>query len=327
MTHQPPQRELFVSERPVRSDYGRERSYARRRVRTLAVVAFVIGGLSYALWGHSAPNPADIPTIKAEGAYKEKPANPGGIDIPHQDVQVYNELDGKAGGGASSQIEHLLPPPEVPKDAPRVAVPVTPPLVASPPLVTPSEPVAVAAPPEPVSAPVPLVQTNQPVAVPPKDEIGGAMSAVKAVETTVATQPVPVAPSKQVVLPVQKTAPPEAKALSITQILQETKAPAPASPSLAPAIAPLPKAVVGAGNVVIQLASTPGEAKAQSLMKDLQSRYASALGGTALHLARADLGARGIYYRVQSSGLAEGDANHICSALKQMNAGCILVRK
>ena len=167
MIRQPQQRELFVSERPVTSNYGRERSYARRRVRTLVAAALVIGGVCYALWGHSAPNPADIPTIKADGNYKEKPANPGGIDIPHQDVQVYDELDGKK--ESAPQVEHLLPPSEVPKDAPHALVPVT-------------QPVA-AAPPKPEVAPVPAPVQSQVAPMPPKDEIGGAARVVKSVDT------------------------------------------------------------------------------------------------------------------------------------------------
>ena len=63
------------------------------------------------------------------------------------------------------------------------------------------------------------------------------------------------------------------------------------------------------------------------MMKDLQSKYAAALGGIPLHLAQADLGSRGVFYRIQSAGLAEKDAAPVCASLKKMNAGCILVRK
>ena len=74
-------------------------------------------------------------------------------------------------------------------------------------------------------------------------------------------------------------------------------------------------------------AAAIGQAQAQALKEKLQAKYAGRLGDAALHLERADLGARGVFYRIQSQGLAESDANHICSALKQMNTGCILVRK
>ena len=63
------------------------------------------------------------------------------------------------------------------------------------------------------------------------------------------------------------------------------------------------------------------------MMLNLQEKYSSALNGASLHLARADLGTKGIYYRIQSQPLTEEGANRICSSLKQMNAGCILVRQ
>ena len=107
---------------------------------------------------------------------------------------------------------------------------------------------------------------------------------------------------------------------SIEQILEETK-------PAAPVAAPVKAAPVVAGVAVIQLASLPDEAKARDLMKTLQAKYASILAGAVLHVAQADLGARGVYFRIQSQGLSETEASRVCSALKQQNAGCILVRK
>ena len=114
----------------ARSDLARENSYARRRMITVAVLVVVIGGGIYALWGRGPTNPADIPTIKAEGPYKQKPAVPGGIDIPHQDVRVYDELEGK--NAAPAQVGTFLPPPETPEAAAPVAPPVPAPVAAAP---------------------------------------------------------------------------------------------------------------------------------------------------------------------------------------------------
>ncbi len=315
--HDPP----LVCERPVRSDFARsgharEISYARRRLITLAVLAVFVGGTVYALWGHRPSNPADIPTIHAEGAYKQKPTDPGGIDIPHQDVQVYNELESK--NTPSTQVEHLLPPPEMPKEGTVVAL--TPVTSSSVPVAAP--PVA---PPPVAFAPAPQ-QTSAPAA--PKEDIGGDQHAAKQISTTVApaspppsvTASVPIsvpasasAPASAVVAPPVKAVPPPAPAtapLSIEQVIADNQAPAPAK-----------------GEAAIQLASVPDEAKAGAMLLDLQKKYASVLGGVPLHLARADLGAKGIYYRIQSQPLTQEGANHICSSLKQLNAGCILVRK
>lgn len=308
MTNQPP-RELFVSERPVRSEFSDERSYARRRMATVAILALVLGGMIYAFWGRNPPNPADIPTIKAEGAYKQKPADPGGIDIPHQDVRVYDELEGK--NAAPAQVEHLLPPPETPKEIAHAAP------VATPAPAVPAPVVAEQPPAPPIHK---AVQESAPVIAP---------VAVKNVKTTVAPIPAPPAPapvSMVAATPIAATVSPAAPApaaapTSISEVIANTKTLAPAPSPVATPSAP------ASGSVAVQLASVSDEVKAKAMLLDLNKKYASALSGSSLHLVRADLGAKGVFYRIQSQGLTEEGANHICSSLKQMNAGCILVRK
>ncbi|MDE2029038.1 MAG: SPOR domain-containing protein [Alphaproteobacteria bacterium] len=289
----PPQRELFVSERPERSDYShadwaRERSYARRRVITVTVLVLAIVGGAYGLWGRHASAPGEIPTVATSIPYKHKPANPGGIDIPHQDVQVYNEIDNTP---PLHQVEHLLPPPEQPI-APPVATTVTP---------TPA----------PAAAPKPALAT----------------AAKKTAAKTAVAVPAPVPVPKPVALkPVAsksltpKTAAAAKPAVSkprspttIAQVIKETEH------------MPVPN-VSAAGTVVVQLASVSDETKAEAMMEKLQRKYAGELGSATLRLARADLGARGVFYRIRSQPLSESAANHICSALKKKHAGCILVR-
>ena len=326
MTNQPP-RELFTSERPVRSDFSRERSYARRRTVTLGILALVIGGTTYAFWNHGPANPADIPTIKAEGAYKQKPADPGGIDIPHQDVRVYDELENKA--APSSQVEHLLPPPETPKTVPHAAAPEPVPAIAE--TLAPQTPTPYPAPqlaavppaPPPKSAPISLIDpTPRPLKTTVAPTVAAAVP-IPAPAASVAAAPVAPVPASTIPsAPIAALAatPPKPVAptppASIDQIIANTKS-----------LTAAPHASPAAGSVSVQLASLPDESKANDMMLNLKEKYASALSGVTLHLVRADLGAKGIYYRIQSQGLTEEGANHICSSLKQMNAGCILVRK
>ena len=102
-------------------------SYAMRRVMTLVFVLLAVGGWLFWEFGEPADtNPQDIPLVKAEGSYKQRPEEPGGINIPHQDVQVYQELDAK--NNDKDQVEHLLPPPETPQlsQAPSKMPPVQP---------------------------------------------------------------------------------------------------------------------------------------------------------------------------------------------------------
>lgn len=313
----PPQNELFVSDRPVHSDYEQERAYARRRITTVIVLLAALGGGGYAIWGGGgAPDPANIPTIKAEGAYKQKPSEPGGIDIPHQDVRVYDQLESK--NGAAPQVEHLLPPPEIPKEIPHAAAP------------APTSEAATA----PAPAPAPVAAVD---AASPKAGILPSEPAAKPVSTTIAPVAAPpaaqgpTAPQAQASAAESGAKPP----LSIEQIIKntETKTPASAASVASPAAvaAPTPKtapkALSATGKAAIQLASLQDEAQARAMMEKLQRKYAAQLGSAKLRLVRADLGSRGIYYRIQSQNLLEGGANRICSSLKQLNARCILVGK
>ena len=76
----------------------------------------------------------------------------------------------------------------------------------------------------------------------------------------------------------------------------------------------------------VQLASVPDEANARHDDDGLQSQICRHLGDAKLHLAKADLGAKGIYYRVQSNPITDIEARDICGELKKLKAGCIVVK-
>ncbi len=164
MSNQP---ELFA-ERPVRSEFG-----GRRRGRfspfkigvLIAGLAAVIGGISYLFSDGDEGQPESVPTIEAELPLKERPDHPGGVDIPHQDVTMFGQME--KGGLDQQRTEHLLPPPEVPdmKQARNVGVSVPPAAVAPPPAAVPdTSPAAVpevsAPAPVPVSSPPPSSEKN-----------------------------------------------------------------------------------------------------------------------------------------------------------------------
>lgn len=268
--------ELFA-ERPVRSEFTRRGpSYAMRRRITVAVLLAVIGGGLYWKFGAIGPaNPGAIPFIKAEGAYKQRPERPGGIDIPHQDVQVYRELDGN--GAAKPVTEHLLPPPETPQ-APASAAP--------------------------VQTTAHAVSTVESLAAPPaKPDLAPTSPPAPAVATTVTpTTPAPAQPMQAVPAATAKPAP-----KTIEDVIKTVTAPGKAGP-------------------VIQLASIPDRAAAQATLERLQVKYAGILKPDRLRLVKADLGEKRIYYRIQSSPLSAARAQDLCAALKQLKAGCIVVR-
>jgi hypothetical protein len=306
MINKPP--ELLVYDRPMRSDFSRRESgvpYALRRAITVGLFMLLFGFGGYKAY-HYISTPGAIPTIKAESAYKERPTQPGGIDIPHQDVQVYHEIDGHA-PAADSSVEHMLPPPEEPMAS------------ATTPMKT---DVAMPAP--------PAVENMAPQAAADDDPIGQQLSPPVATTVAPATRAaIAPVPAIQAFTPPQQVAPQPAQSAPPSAVTSQPKvealASAPAVPSSVPSIAHAATPSSSKDHMIIQVASVPDATVAQSMAKKLQNRYASVLGTTTLHTVRADLGAKGVYYRIQSAPLAAADAQHICAALKNMNAGCFLV--
>ena len=58
----------------------------------------------------------------------------------------------------------------------------------------------------------------------------------------------------------------------------------------------------------------------------LQTKYRDAFAGRKPFVRRADLGDRGIYYRVQMGPFAIEEANEICVNVKKSGADCIVHR-
>ena len=313
MTDQQPP-ELFAT-RPVRSEFARSSgpSYAVRRFITVMVVlALVGGGLYWKFAGSSHRVPGEIPTIKSEGAYKQRPDNPGGIDIPHQDVQVYQELDNSS--PAQPQVEHLLPPPEAPQAANVIAPrPVPAPQAVPQNVETVSAQLAEASVPVPPPAPV-AKQVPDITGAPPPHQPVKTTATQNRKPSTVA----PVAPPA----PVQAAAPASdtPRPQTLDQVIQDVTAQSDAQTASA-----AQASTAAAKGPAIQLASIPDQAAAQGAMRNLQTKYASILGGVKLRLVKADL-AKGTYYRVQSPPLPEDKAKSLCASLKAANAGCIIVR-
>ncbi|MBV8779223.1 MAG: SPOR domain-containing protein, partial [Alphaproteobacteria bacterium] len=121
-------------------------------------------------------------------------------------------------------------------------------------------------------------------------------------------------------------------------------APAPPSParsaarataptSLAPdgqAEAPAPAAAAsggGAGGYVVQVTSQRSEEEAQSAFRGLQAKYPTQLGGRQPLVRRADLGAKGVFYRAAVGPFASlEEASGVCSNLKAAGGTCIVQR-
>lgn len=352
MMNQPP--ELF-SQPPVRSSYYR-RPQKRRQLSRAGYVVVILallglaGGAGYGLYDVLfAGSTGEIPTVKSALPVKQKPDQPGGIDIPHQDVAVFQQLNKNDEDKTPKPVEHLLPPAAAPSALTSAVTPTQDqqaPMQATPPAVSGVENLA---PPEnmPTSAhqqPAPLSESEKTALV---EKPSAPQEAL--VPTAVSAAPLPQSAPLPAVTPGPAPVPPPASkepAPKETAVKEPApKAKAMASPNAAPARAEsLPREIFsgdseqkikslsrknataagGKGAYAIQLASLPSQDAANALLQKYQMRYASALQGHALRIVRANVEGRGTYYRIQSQPtLSDQAARDLCMTIKGMGGSCI----
>jgi len=83
--------------------------------------------------------------------------------------------------------------------------------------------------------------------------------------------------------------------------------------------------VAPAGGYTVQVSSQRSKEEAQSSFRDLQAKYPDLLSGRAPIIRRADLGAKGIYYRAMVGPFASADqATELCSNLKAAGGSCLV---
>jgi cell division protein FtsN len=81
------------------------------------------------------------------------------------------------------------------------------------------------------------------------------------------------------------------------------------------------------GAYAVQVSSQRSEAEAQSAFRSLQGKFPSQLGSQQVLIHKADLGAKGTYYRALVGPFANAnDATQLCSSLKSAGGQCIVQR-
>jgi hypothetical protein len=102
---------------------------------------------------------------------------------------------------------------------------------------------------------------------------------------------------------------------------------APARVGGAPQLAPMPSFVAD-GPYVAQVAALQSEAAIEPAWTRLASRAPGLFAHAALDVERADLGQRGIYYRVRAGYFADrANAHRFCERVEQMGQDCIVVQR
>jgi hypothetical protein len=208
-----------------------------------------------------------------------------------------------------------------------------------------------AAPPPPVpDNPAPVAQSPQP---PPPPEVRLGEGAPEKPAAAVATQAPPALP------PAAKAAPPASTAVSSPVKAAPVTAPAKAPPVVAAATPPkatqapaplqqhsaaatlasqspaqIPAALAaaapsqtkpgaGGGRAMLQIGAYESEDLAKSAWMAFQSKHAGSLAGATSDIQRADLGSKGIWYRLRVGPFADKSAaNTVCDKLKAEGAGC-----
>lgn len=214
--------------------------------------------------------------------------------------------------------------------------------VAAPAEIAPATPVADE---EPPLAPVEIVRT-EPVA-PPAQETSAAAESTEFSEPAVtlrpsqAADPVPakvalgedtgaldkVAATPTVdkgpLPPFEPVAPtPEKQSLAVAETSETLP-----SGAGGPVVEALPARPVADAGIRIQLLSVRSEARALEAWETVHTRHASVLGDRAPIIERADLGTKGVYYRLQTGPFGSmSDARNACRTLEGAGQGCLVVR-
>lgn len=155
------------------------------------------------------------------------------------------------------------------------------------------------------NASTPAERPAEPAAAAPK------ASAPKVKKVT--TKPVRTTPTRTATKPKTNSGP-----LDLTK-----PAPAASAPASAPAATTQAPA---AGTYSVQLSSQRTEAQAQAAYKAMQRRHPALLSSRNAMILRADLGAKGTYYRVRVGPMSRADANKFCGDLKKQGGDCFTRR-
>lgn len=335
----------------------------KSRVLPLTIAVLALGGFAaivwYAYsWGTGEAPPGELPVITAErdlGEVKERPEEPGGLEVPHQDAQVMNDRGGSGaeGGAGAEQVERLLPPPESPQPPePIVEEPVAEePVVGAPAVDAPvSEEPAAGAASDPTAdratqeAPGATVD-DLPTIPPAPPQLGeAAPPAVAAEDAPPATEaPTDLTGEEGAVeVPERPAVPPLSEADEATPPAPATPAPAAPAPAAeepaaqaAPETATAPPSVsapsaapsaagVQSGDWVLQMAALRDQAAVDAEWARLQARHPNLLGSLSLATQTVTVEGQGVFHRLQAGPLPNrATASDLCGLLQAAGTDCL----
>ena len=293
------------------------RSGFLRRTVPVAIAAVSLAAFSGAVWfayeqGVRRGLQFSPPLVRADPSpAKIAPADPGGLEVPNQDRQVFDALSAR---DEPPRVEQLLPPPEEPLPPPPpepevavVAAVAEPPPPAGP--VAPDEGAQAA-----LAVPVPAPEALQPPAQEPQ-------------EAAPSPDAVAEAPPLELFPDVSPAAGPAAE-IPAAQAEQPPQALLPAEPQRAPP----PQAVAAAPGLSpaeayrVQLGAYRSAERAMEGWETLLRDHREILGDLDPVVMTAEIAGSGMFHRLQAGPLAtEADAEGLCQRLEDAGAGCLVV--
>lgn len=301
-------------------DGGRRQQIMRFLPIILAVGALILFSIIVLIaysGGDDAVPVAQPPTLAPpQQTVKIEPENEGGMEIPDQDKQVYNQI---GEGAADQKVENILPQPEAPKEPPKQADAPKAADAAAPPPPPPAPDAGLALPDLPQTpAPPPAPGTPKPGEAVTKDAGG---EPVKPDSKQTAAVPPVIPDTPQSPAPASKDTQTAAVQPVEPGILQPPAAKTPAAPPATSQMRTM------SGVYRVQVASLKSQNQAEAAWKEQLARHPELLSKLSLTVQRAVLANKGTYYRVQAGPFQNRDAaDSLCRKLKSRGQDCIVVR-
>ena len=277
-------------------------------VLALLVLAMFAGVVWLAYTQGVARGRTETPVLTAQnGPARIAPQNPGGVEQPYKGFKIYEQPappDHEVDAATTPAV--TAPAPAKPAPAPVTAAP--PPAAAKPAIAAAPPPAlkAVQAPAPKVAVVAPAPAKPVPAAIKPATAVAKPAAAPAGATVTKSTLPPPAAP------PAAANGAPRSLAL--------------VSPKPA-AVTPVPAATAASagGEYVLQIGAYKSQAEADNAWTSYKAKHSALLSGASDNVQQADLGDKGIWYRLRIAGFPSKDvASAMCDRLKADGGSCFL---
>lgn len=290
----------------------------------LIALSFMVGVVWKLYVGNGDSQGQNVPIVRAdEESFKVIPDDPGGMEIPNRDSTIFSSLKSSDKEG-ETRIENLLADNKNEEPLPRSQ------LFAG--LNTHKSPtLSLEAKDSPLDKPVGKKVQKEQLSEKEVKKVIERAAETKIEEAALSKVVVPkkVEPVVKPETVQKKVAPkvapvPKAKVKPKVKPVFKPKAKVKSKSSVVPVeAAPLPTA----GDYYIQLGSVKSLTGAEGEWKKIKKRYSSQLSGFSHRVETADLGAKGVFYRIQAGPVSKKQALSTCGAIKKITAGGCLVKK